>query len=49
MNCIFLTCYGLQLYIEGYLQALLDTIYKQEYLRVRVVDNQVTDFLLNIS
>lgn len=30
-----------ELYIEGYLQALLDTIYKQEYLRVRVVDNQV--------
>lgn len=31
----------MQLYIEGYLQAMLDTIYKQEYLRVRVVDNQV--------
>lgn len=30
-----------ELYIEGYLQAMLDTIYKQEYLRVRVVDNQV--------
>lgn len=31
----------LQLYIEGYLQATLDTIYRQEYLRVRVIDNQV--------
>ncbi|KAK4778297.1 hypothetical protein SAY87_018484 [Trapa incisa] len=30
-----------ELYIEGYLQAMLDTIYKQEYLRVRVIDNQV--------
>ncbi|XP_042507838.1 uncharacterized protein LOC122083950 isoform X2 [Macadamia integrifolia] len=28
-------------YIEGYLQAMLDTIYKQEYLRVRVIENQV--------
>lgn len=32
----------MQLYIEGYLQAMLDTLYKQEYLRVRVIDNQVT-------
>lgn len=31
----------MQLYIEGYLQAMLDTIYKQEYLRVRVIENQV--------
>lgn len=30
-----------ELYIEGYLQAMLDTIYRQEYLRVRVIDNQV--------
>ncbi|CAI9110059.1 OLC1v1010021C1 [Oldenlandia corymbosa var. corymbosa] len=30
-----------ELYIEGYLQALLDALYKQEYLRVRVIDNQV--------
>ncbi|XP_031116040.1 uncharacterized protein LOC116019835 isoform X2 [Ipomoea triloba] len=30
-----------ELYIEGYLQAMLDTIYKQEYLRVRVIENQV--------
>ena len=30
-----------QLYIEGYLQAMLDVMYKQEYLRVRVVDDQV--------
>ncbi|KAG9153260.1 hypothetical protein Leryth_020854 [Lithospermum erythrorhizon] len=30
-----------ELYIEGYLQAMLDAIYKQEYLRVRVMDNQV--------
>ncbi|GAB2282542.1 hypothetical protein Dimus_017083 [Dionaea muscipula] len=30
-----------ELYVEGYLQAMLDTVYKQEYLRVRVVDNQV--------
>ncbi|XP_057499975.1 uncharacterized protein LOC130784197 isoform X3 [Actinidia eriantha] len=35
-----------ELYIEGYLQAMLDTTYKQEYLRVRVVDNQV--FLKNL-
>lgn len=31
----------MQLYIEGYLQAMLDMVYKQEYLRVRVIDNQV--------
>uniref|UniRef100_K3Z322 Vacuolar protein sorting-associated protein 13 VPS13 adaptor binding domain-containing protein n=1 Tax=Setaria italica TaxID=4555 RepID=K3Z322_SETIT len=30
-----------ELYIEGYLQAMLDVMYKQEYLRVRVVDDQV--------
>lgn len=30
-----------ELYIEGYLQAMLDVIYKQEYLRVRVIDDQV--------
>ncbi|GAB4847045.1 hypothetical protein Ancab_026057 [Ancistrocladus abbreviatus] len=30
-----------ELYIEGYLQAMLDTTYKQEYLRVRVIDNEV--------
>lgn len=30
-----------QLYIEGYLQAMLDVMYKQDYLRVRVIDNQV--------
>ncbi|PON54074.1 Vacuolar protein sorting-associated protein [Parasponia andersonii] len=30
-----------ELYIEGYLQAMLDTLYRQEYLRVRVVDDQV--------
>ncbi|KAM1156496.1 hypothetical protein ACFX2B_026994 [Malus domestica] len=30
-----------ELYIEGYLQAMLDTVYRQEYLRVRVIDNQV--------
>ncbi|XP_010680975.2 uncharacterized protein LOC104896009 isoform X2 [Beta vulgaris subsp. vulgaris] len=30
-----------ELYVEGYLQAMLDAIYKQEYLRVRVVDDQV--------
>ncbi|EPS64493.1 hypothetical protein M569_10289, partial [Genlisea aurea] len=29
------------LYIEGYLQAMLDTTYKQEYLRVRVIEDQV--------
>lgn len=37
----------MQLYIEGYLQAMLDTVYKQEYLRVRVIDNQVIWFLFN--
>ncbi|XP_060196085.1 uncharacterized protein LOC132625246 isoform X2 [Lycium barbarum] len=30
-----------ELYIEGYLQAMLDTLYKQEYLRVKVIDDQV--------
>lgn len=35
-----------ELYIEGYLQAMLDTTYKHEYLRVRVIDNQV--FLKNL-
>ncbi|GMH25239.1 hypothetical protein Nepgr_027082 [Nepenthes gracilis] len=30
-----------ELYIEGYLQAMLDSTYKQEFLRVRVIDNQV--------
>lgn len=30
-----------ELYIEGYLQAMLDTLYKHEYLRVRVIDDQV--------
>ncbi|XP_021758394.1 uncharacterized protein LOC110723347 isoform X1 [Chenopodium quinoa] len=30
-----------ELYVEGYLQAMLDTIYKQDYLRVRVIDDQV--------
>lgn len=30
-----------ELYIEGYLQAMLDVMYMQEYLRVRVIDNQV--------
>nr|GFC99691.1 hypothetical protein [Tanacetum cinerariifolium] len=31
----------IQLYIEGYFQALLTTMYKHEYLRVRVTDDQV--------
>ncbi|KAM4118037.1 hypothetical protein ACB094_02G170500 [Castanea mollissima] len=35
-----------ELYIEGYLQAMLDTLYRQEYLRVKVIDNQV--FLKNL-
>ncbi|KAA3474313.1 Vacuolar protein sorting-associated protein 13b [Gossypium australe] len=35
-----------ELYIEGYLQAMLDSMYRQEYLRVRVVDDQV--FLKNL-
>ncbi|XP_056697041.1 uncharacterized protein [Spinacia oleracea] len=30
-----------ELYVEGYLQAMLDTLYLQEYLRVRVIDDQV--------
>jgi len=30
-----------ELYIEGYLQAMLDVMFKQEYLRVRVIDDQV--------
>ncbi|KAG5069188.1 hypothetical protein JHK85_001565 [Glycine max] len=28
------------LYIEGYIQAMRDSLYRQEYLRVRVIDNQ---------
>ncbi|KAK9044527.1 hypothetical protein V6N11_058426 [Hibiscus sabdariffa] len=35
-----------ELYIEGYLQAMLDSMYRQEYLRVRVIDDQV--FLKNL-
>ncbi|KAL0876286.1 hypothetical protein Bca101_025991 [Brassica carinata] len=35
-----------ELYIEGYLQAMLDTMYRQEYLRVKVIDDQV--FLKNL-
>lgn len=35
----------MQLYIEGYLQAMLDAMYKQEYLRVRVIDDQVCLYL----
>lgn len=31
----------LQLYIEGYLQAMLDSMYRQAYLRVSVIDDQV--------
>lgn len=30
-----------ELYVEGYLQAMLDTTYRQEYLRVRVIDDLV--------
>ncbi|XP_048232851.1 uncharacterized protein LOC8260571 isoform X2 [Ricinus communis] len=30
-----------ELYIEGYLQAMLDSMYRQEYLRVRIIDDQV--------
>ncbi|RAL40781.1 hypothetical protein DM860_008479 [Cuscuta australis] len=30
-----------ELYIEGYLQAMLDTVYKQAYLSVRVLETQV--------
>lgn len=30
-----------ELYIEGYLQAMLDSQYRQEYLRVSVIDDQV--------
>ncbi|XP_072956243.1 uncharacterized protein [Typha angustifolia] len=30
-----------ELYIEGYLQAMLDVMFRQEYLRVRVIDDQV--------
>ena len=37
-----MSCVIVQLYIEVYLQAMLDVMYKQEYLRVRVIDDQVT-------
>ncbi|XP_047313344.1 LOW QUALITY PROTEIN: uncharacterized protein LOC124916644 [Impatiens glandulifera] len=30
-----------ELYIEGYLQAMLDALYIQDYIRVRVIDDQV--------
>lgn len=30
-----------EMYIEGYLQAMLDALFKQDYLRVKVVDDQV--------
>jgi hypothetical protein len=32
---------GMQVYIEGYLQAMLDALFKQDYLRVKVSDDQV--------
>jgi hypothetical protein len=32
---------GVQVYIEGYLQAMLDALFKQDYLRVKVSDDQV--------
>ena len=32
---------SMQPYIEGYLQAMLDTMFKQDYLRVKVVDDEV--------
>ncbi|KAG7565151.1 Vacuolar protein sorting-associated protein 13 C-terminal [Arabidopsis suecica] len=35
-----------ELYIEGYLQAMLDTMYRQEYLRVKVIDDQVNNIFL---
>jgi len=41
-----MSCAIVQLYIEGYLQAMLDVMYKQEYLRVRVIDDQVTSSYL---
>jgi len=41
-----MSCVIVQLYIEGYLQAMLDVMYKQEYLRVRVIDDQVTSSYL---
>lgn len=38
---------GMQVYIEGYLQAMLDALFKQDYLRVKVSDDQVSaNFLL---
>lgn len=35
-----------QLYIEGYLQGMLDVSFKLEYLRVRVIDDQVYSCLI---
>ncbi|KAL0689230.1 hypothetical protein Bca4012_088908 [Brassica carinata] len=37
---LYLIPLGTNLYIEGYLQAMLDTMYRQEYLRVKVIDDQ---------
>jgi hypothetical protein len=37
---------GVQVYIEGYLQAMLDALFKQDYLRVKVSDDQVSVNLL---
>lgn len=36
----------LQLYIEGYLQAMLHVTYNQEYLQVKVIDNLVSSLTL---
>lgn len=38
----------MQLYVEGYLQAMLDVMYKLEYLRVRVIDNQVSGLKIRV-
>lgn len=43
-----MSCAIVQLYIEGYLQAMLDVMYKQEYLRVRVIDDQVISSYINL-
>lgn len=31
----------MQVYIEGYLQAMLDTMFRQDYLKVKVTDEEV--------
>lgn len=37
---------NLQVYIEGYLQAMLDSMFRQDYLKVKVTDEEVRYHIL---